>query len=197
MKIFFARHGEYQNPDNVIPYRLPGFPLTANGQDMARQQAQILAGYRIRDIFCSPITRCTETAGIIGSILKLHPNQTDLLTETGTPLQGLTKQVLTNMSPNFPYDIPAHLEGGGESPEMIFERINTLVDRLKLMSKNSSHLIVSHGDPITIFLVATLTKKVPHLIEEFENSKIRYIPMGGLVMLDYGQKWIPKYQEII
>lgn len=197
MKIYFARHGEYQNPKGVVPYRLPGFSLTDLGRAQAQFQADKLAAANLRDIFTSPIERCIETATIIGKSLSLHPNQKDEIIETSTPLQGMTKEAPSLLSPNYPYDIPSHQAGGGESPENIFKRMSDFIDKLKLMSKNSSHLIVSHGDPITIFLIATLTNNIPHTIEEFENTKIRYIPMGGLAMLDYNQKGIPKYTEII
>ena len=198
MKIYFARHGEYQNPDAVVPYRLPGFPLTDLGQKQANLQADKLFGEKIRTLSTSPIQRCVETATIIGHVLGLHPNQYGEIIETGTPLQGLSKSEIAKLAPNYPYDVPKHLENGGESPEVIFERMNNFVNKLKLMSKNSSHLIVSHGDPITIFLIKTLKGVIPHAIEEFEKSGgILYIPMGGLVMLDYSQKGIPKYSEII
>lgn len=197
MKIYFARHGEYENPSRVIPYQLPGFPLTELGKQQAHIQADKLMGLKIRTLSTSPIERCFEEATIIGKIIGLHPNIHSELTETHTPLQGLSKVELSKLSLNYPYDIPAHIEAGGESPEMIFERMNNFVNKLKLMSKNSSHIIVSHGDPITIFLIKTLTGMIPHTIDEFEKSRGRYIPMGGLVMLDFSQSGIPKYSEII
>jgi broad specificity phosphatase PhoE len=197
MKVYFARHGEYQNPEGVVPYRMPGFPLTDLGISQAHLQADKLLSLNIRDIFCSPVERCFQTASIIGKSLKLAPNTTDALIETGTPLQGMKRDEIAGLSPNYPYDVPAHTEGGGESPEQIFARIQEFVEKLKIMSSKSSHLIVSHGDPITIFLIKTLTGKMPHLIEEFEKSKVRYIPMGGLVCLDFNQSGIPKYTEII
>lgn len=197
MKVYFARHGQYQNPLQVVPYRLEGFPLTELGKEQAAKQGELLNAHKIRDIFNSPIERCVETAGIIGAILSLHPNQKSELIETGTPLQGLSQSELANLSPNFPYDIPSHIEGGGESIEVIFERMNNFVNSLKSMSKNSSHLIVSHGDPIQIYLTTTLTKNLPRTDADFNQGKIRYIPMGGLVMLDFSQKDSPKYHELI
>lgn len=197
MKIYFARHGEYQNSDGVVPYRLPGFPLTDFGNQQAKIQADKLLGLKIRDIFTSPIERCVKTATIIGLSLKLHPNQKEDIIETGTPLQGMTKLQLGKLSPNYPYDVPSHIDGSGESPEDIFNRMNDFAEKLKHMSQNSSHLIVSHGDPIHIYLTGTLTKHIPHLDAEFFQGKVRYIPMGGLVMLDYIQKGTPQYSEII
>lgn len=197
MRIFIARHGEYLNPDEIVPYRLSGFPLTQKGRDMATMQAKTLSTYKIRDIFTSPVERCLETASIIGKVLKLHPNPKEQLIETGTPLQGMTKLAIAELSPNYPYDVPAHIEGGGESPEDIYKRMNEFVENLNSMSKKSSHLLVSHADPIHIFLTKTLTGHVPHSGSEFFSGKIRYIPMGGLVMLDYGKSGIPKFSELI
>jgi len=198
MKIYIARHGEYQNPAGVVPYRLPGFSLTELGRKQAVLQAEKLSSFKIRDIFVSPIERTHETGIIIGRILKLHPNVKEELIETGTPLQGMKKEEISLLSPNYPYDVQLHIDGGGELPEGIFERVNSLVEKLKLMSKSSSHLLVSHGDPITIFLIKTLTGTIPHSVEEFEkSSRSRYIPMGGLICLDYAQPGIPKYTEII
>lgn len=185
MKIYFARHGQYQNPEGVVPYRLPGFPLTELGISQAKLQAEKLLSVNIRDIFTSPITRCVETASIIGKIIKLAPNMTDGLIETGTPLQGMTLFERNKIQGDFPYNLQSHLDGGGETMEAIIERISNFVAKLTTMSKNSSHLIVSHGDPINFYLNAVLKKEV------------RYIPMGGLVMLDYSQKGFPKYSEII
>ena len=197
MKAFFVRHGEYQNPSGVIPYRLPGFPLTELGISQAHEVADILINEKIRSLYTSPIERCVETAEIIGSKLHLHPNKSETIIETGTPLQGMSKGDFIKISKNYPYDIPSHIEGGGESPEAIFERMTNFVDKLKQMSKNSSHVIVSHGDPIQIYLSGTLSKIIPHSDSDFYHGKLRYIPMGGLVLLDYSKSGIPQYKEII
>lgn len=197
MEIFFARHGEYTNPNDVAPYRLSGFPLTQVGREMANLQADKLSAFKIHDIFSSPVERCLETATIIGRSLKLQPTPSEQISETSTPLQGMTKVEISKLSPNYPYDVPAHIEGGGESPEDIYIRMSEFVESLKLICQNASHLLVSHGDPIQIFLTRTLTGSIPHLASEYFSSTIRYIPMGGLVRLDYRQSKTPKYTEII
>lgn len=193
MKIYFARHGEYLNPDNIAPFQLPGFPLTELGEQQAQLQVEKLLSEKIRTLSTSPIERCVETAIIIGNAIHLHPNQNAKLIEIGSPLEGSKK----DKKLEFVYELPKHIEGGGESTDVIFERMNSFVSILKLMSKNSSHVIVSHGDPIDIFLISTLKKSVPHTREELKNSGIRNIPMGGLIMLDFSQSGIPKYSEII
>jgi hypothetical protein len=76
--------------------------------------------------------------------------------------------------------------------------MNKFVESLKATtSKNSEYLLVSHGDPIYIYLSGLLLNQIPHNDQEFYETKIRYIPMGGLVLLDFGKQGIPKYTEII
>jgi broad specificity phosphatase PhoE len=197
MKVFFARHGEYQNPENIVPFRLPGFPLSQLGEEQARITGNRLKSENIRDLFTSPVERCLETARIIGKILNLHPNVKDSIIETGTPLQGLTHDELLNHAINYPYSAPAHEQGGGESPEDIFKRMSEFIDNLKLMSQRSSHLVVSHADPIMIYLLGTLKKTIPHTRRELDHGLIRYIPMGGLVMVEFGKQGMGNYRELI
>lgn len=197
MKIYFARHGDYQNPNGVLPYRLSGFPLSELGRTQAQLVADKLLNIKLRAIFTSPIQRCFETAEIISNTIHLHPNQKEELIETGTPLAGILSSDQRRSLPEYLYSLKEHIEGGGESPEAIFERFSNFIDKLKLTSKNSSYLIISHADPIMIYLHGALKLDLPHTHLDFKSSKIRYIPMGGLVMLDYSQKGIPKYTEII
>jgi broad specificity phosphatase PhoE len=181
MKIYFARHGDYQNPENVVPFCLPGFPLSELGKSQIQQVAVKLSHIRFRAIFTSPITRCLESAAIIAETLHLFPNPKNEIIETRTPLQGTKRS-------EFPADIyvePQHIEGGGETKLEIIERMAQFVGELKLTSKNSVYLIVSHGDPMMFYFQHVLKREV------------RYIPMGGLVVLDYTQTGIPKYTELI
>lgn len=180
MKIYFARHGEYHNRE-IVPFTLPGVLLTELGKSQAHLQADKLKKVKIRAIYTSPIERCVQTAGIISEELHLFPNQKSAITEVSTPLAGIKR---VDMPPDIYQDL-RHIDGGGETVEAIFIRTNNFVGMLKATSKNSNYLLVSHGDPMMIFLRGVLKREM------------RYIPMGGLVMLDYSQKGIPKYQEII
>lgn len=197
MKIFFARHGQYENPNRVSPYRLPGFPLTELGRNQSLRIASELKSQKIRAIYSSPIERCIETATIISSQLKLYPNQKSELIETNTPLAGISSDDPRHDLPDFLYNLSEHIKGGGETPEQIYSRFNDLIQKLKLTSKNSNYLLVSHADPIMIYQYGVRGLAIPHTDIEIVGGGIRYIPMGGLVMLDFTQKGIPKYQEII
>lgn len=193
MKIFFVRHGEYQNPEGLVPFHAPGFPLSELGRQQTQEIANRLATEKIRTLSTSPVERCVETATIISKTIHLYPNIYEDITETKSPTGGQKK------SPKFDYiyDDLEHISGGGETTEEIYERMNNFVNKFKQLSKNSNHVIVSHGDPIDIFLIKTLKGKIPHNHMELKHSGVRCIPMGGLVMLDYDKNNLPKYQEII
>ena len=197
MKVYFARHGEYQNPDKITPNRLPGFHLTELGKKQAKLQGDKLAKLKLRAIFTSPITRCVETAEIISQIVHLHPNQKPELLEIDTPLVGIKIDDPRRNLPEYLYKLPEHIEGGGETPVNIFERFSNFIEKLKLTSSKSNYLFVSHADPIMIYLHGSMKLGLPYVHKDFETSKLRYIPMGGLVCLDFTQVGIPKYTEII
>lgn len=181
MKIYIARHGDYQNPEGIVPGRSAGYPLTELGIKQAETIAHKLSDVKVRAIYTSPIERTLETATIISRALHLFPNPKPELMEVITPYQGYKISSI----PSGLYTDPFHLNGGGETREALFARVNAFVETLKSTSQNSTYLLVFHGDPIHVFLTTTL------------KQEIRYIPMGGLVLLEYGKNKIPTYTEII
>ncbi len=195
--IYLARHGDYQNPKGVIPYQLPGFPLSPQGISQAKKIAEKLESVSLAKIYCSPIERTLQTAELIGEKLGVEVVQSELAVETKTPLQGLTKVELTALSSDYLYNIPEHIAGGGEIPEVIYKRMTKLIEQIKRDYKDQAVLIVSHGDPITIYLKAIFEKRVPHLRADFDEGEIRYIPMGSLVELTIKYPNDPIYKEII
>ncbi len=196
-RIYFARHGKYKNPDGVIPYRLPGFPLAEDGKRQAKEIVEKLKEQDIIKVFCSPILRCHQTAEIIANGLGISVEQKEELSETRTPLQGKTKKEMETLSPNYPFDIPEHSIGGGETPEEMYNRVHNLVQKTISEYKNKTILLVSHGDPIFIFLSTRLLGSVPHTHQDFDNKKLRYIPMGGLVELTFTDSGEVVYRELI
>lgn len=193
--IYLARHGEYLNPNKIIPYRLPGFPLTKVGQDQADLIGKTLRDKNINKTVHSPIERCVETASIINKYVKTKIQVSNLASETLTPLQGLTKEELAKLSPDYPFASIEHQKGGGETPEEMFTRMKKLLDSLIADDDINSALIVSHGDPIVVLLLGLLKNKIPHTHQDFDFGGIRYIPMGGLVKLTFDNKI--EYKEII
>lgn len=56
------RHGEVENPDNVIYARLPGFTLSERGLAAAGSLADRLAGFPVAAVYASPLERAQQTA---------------------------------------------------------------------------------------------------------------------------------------
>jgi broad specificity phosphatase PhoE len=56
------RHGEVENPDNVIYARLPGYHLSRRGAEAAASLADRLSGVPVAGVYASPLERAQETA---------------------------------------------------------------------------------------------------------------------------------------
>lgn len=60
--VHLLRHGEVHNPRKVLYGRLPGYQLSALGQQMAKAVATALTGHDITHVVASPLERAQETA---------------------------------------------------------------------------------------------------------------------------------------
>lgn len=81
-KLLLTRHGHVEG---ISPPRFRGrtdLPLTPLGTAQARQLAQAIARFwRPSAIYCSPLTRCVQTAGRIGLSCELRPQSLDALVD--------------------------------------------------------------------------------------------------------------------
>ncbi len=67
--VHLLRHGEVDNPTKVLYGRLPGFRLSALGEQMAQRAAEALADRDVTAVVASPLERAQQTAV---PIAKLH-----------------------------------------------------------------------------------------------------------------------------
>ena len=65
VRILGIRHGEVENPNNVIYARLPGFHLSRRGSDAAGSLARKLADAHVVAVYASPLERAQETASAL------------------------------------------------------------------------------------------------------------------------------------
>jgi broad specificity phosphatase PhoE len=86
--VHFLRHGEVFNPDHVLYGRLPGFRLSALGEQMAAQAATSLAGRDIALVRSSPLERARQTAQPLADVLGLEPGIDDRLIESTNVFEG-------------------------------------------------------------------------------------------------------------
>lgn len=66
--VHLLRHGEVHNPTGVLYGRLPGFHLSALGQQMAQRVADAVGDRDITHVVASPLERAQETAGPLARV---------------------------------------------------------------------------------------------------------------------------------
>ena len=82
-RIYLVRHGEITQ---FAPRRFVGqsdLPLTDHGRFQMGRVAQYLLDKEVSRLLCSPLSRCVESAGIVGQALGLRPEAVPDLREIG------------------------------------------------------------------------------------------------------------------
>ncbi len=119
-EIHLVRHGEITQ---LTPRRFVGqseLPLTERGRSQMRLVAEYLAGRGVTRLVCSPLSRCVESAGIVGAALGLRPETVPDLREISLgEWEGLTVAEVRERFPGEYEDRGRDLAGfrplGGES----------------------------------------------------------------------------------
>ena len=88
--VHLVRHGEVDNPHQVLYGRLPGYHLSADGRMMAKAAAGFLAGRDVTVLLTSPLERAQETAEPIAEEFGLTPVIDDRLIEPWNHFEGMT-----------------------------------------------------------------------------------------------------------
>ncbi len=86
--VHLLRHGEVHNPGSVLYGRLPGFGLSEDGLQMARDAAEALQGRDVAVVIASPLQRAQETAGPISAAFGLAIGTDERLLESENVFEG-------------------------------------------------------------------------------------------------------------
>lgn len=86
--VHLLRHGEVHNPDKILYGRLPGFRLSDDGLQMAKDAAQALLGRSITEVVASPLQRAQETAEPIAAVFGVRVTTDDRLIESENIFEG-------------------------------------------------------------------------------------------------------------
>ncbi len=86
--VHLLRHGEVFNPGGVLYGRLPGFRLSGDGLQMARDAAEALTGHDVTVVVASPLQRAQETAGPIAAAFELPIATDEGLIESENVFEG-------------------------------------------------------------------------------------------------------------
>lgn len=181
--IYFIRHTQSEaNLKDILASR-QDFPLTEKG----RQEAVVIASEfkeiaQLDRIFCSPLIRAQQTAQPIAEAFGLDVETDERITEQDLGVfSGMTYAEL-NDRPNYMHErskrwkwIP---EGGGESYEMIANRLEPFFQSLESL-EGDSILFVTHA--VTLRMVkATLEQTLPDYPREIaKNGEIWKVQFTG------------------
>lgn len=145
------RHGEVHNPRGILYGRLPGFQLSARGQEQARQVALALADHDITAIIASPLERAQQTAQPLAEAHNLSIATDDGLIEAGNTFEGLRVSVGDGALSK-----PRHwwklrdpfTPSWGEPYLQIAHRMLAVVNKARAEAAGHEAVLVSHQLPV-------------------------------------------------
>jgi len=157
--IYIARHGETKyNSEGKMQGRGIDIPLNETGRLQARAISEVLKDVSIDHIFSSSLMRSMETAEIIAWTLRMKYHSYPEFDEMnfgkfeGRVSKEIEKELeevhRTWKNGNTDYAI----DGGGESPGMVLERVMTRTNDILNRHAGSTILIILHGRLIRILL---------------------------------------------
>lgn len=170
MVIYFVRHGQVDNPNQIKYGRLPGFPLTPKGRQEVLQTAQKLKNKDVEAIFASPLLRTKETAEVIAQKLNLPINYDDRLLEhdhgryTGVPIEEFKRM--------------EYWRDGAETLEQSGNRVLDFLDEIKSQNKYQTIAVVSHGGPV----VMAILNRAGKTVDNYDSIKF---PTGGFIEFEF------------
>ena len=180
MNIYLLRHGEVENPKNVLYGRLPGFHLSKFGREHVRRTAQKLIGKGIEKIYSSPLERAVETSTIVLEELGLDDKdliiderliESDLTKWQGTSLEEYKKKVVFKLSPKTQKEFEPIVHAG--------ERVLSVING-PILERGKNALAVSHGDPLVGALI-DITNDWSFV--EVDTLEKKYIKKGEFVVI--------------
>ena len=160
-KIFLARHGESEgNVQKVVcGSSAPDFALTEKGKEDAKELGEKIKDLGITKIICSDMLRAKQTAEIVRETVGVY-NHTPLpQVEIWENIQEMNMGEWDNtpfeeVAPTIRERIRKIYESeNGEKSQVLFQRVEKFLEKLKTISSNENILIINHQ----VFALATLT----------------------------------------
>lgn len=153
--IHFVRHGEVHNPKHVRYGRLPGFHLSENGRLQVEQAAHFFLRRKVTTIYSSPLERTQQTATLLGLAFPYAPIHLD-----ARLLEIKTAALFEGQSRDRHFYYPDHDTPDAETPETIYRRLTHFCEDKIAAHHGQEIIVVTHGDPIAIFLNSYLTGQI-------------------------------------
>lgn len=161
--IYLVRHGRTTaNKDGILAGRTKGVNLDSEGLKQVLNTSFVLSDVKFKKIFSSPMERCIATTEIILKnnnykskfLISNDLNECDYGKWQNKKLKDLRKEKLWKQVQNCPSKVTFP---GGESFNNILNRFKKfIIKESSKLKKDENLLIVSHGDPIRLFIAFSL-----------------------------------------
>ncbi|MHB1185850.1 MAG: histidine phosphatase family protein [Desulfobulbia bacterium] len=185
--IYLIRHGlTAANKNDVFAGRTQE-PLHPEGEAQLADVGHMLAGRGIGRIFCGPLARTRQSAGIVGEILGVPVAADEALNEISIPhWDGLTKEAIrARFGPEYPTwlaDPAGFCVPGCETIAEVQGRAVAFVESLFREYPGQSLLLVSHLIVIRTLLLHYLARP----IADFRGVKVGNAQVAMLSRDDFG-----------
>ena len=179
--VHLLRHGEVHNPGGVLYGRLPGYHLSATGQQMAAAAADFFADRPVVALFASPLERAQETARPVAERLGVEVITDDRLIESANVLEGksVTLARLALNPVNWRYLWNPFQPSWGEPFIEVVSRMSAVIERAREAGLGHEAVCVSHQLPIWVSRLAAEHKRLWH------NPKTRQCALGSVTSLTF------------
>ena len=174
-RIHLVRHGAVLNPDAVVYGRLPGFPLSPEGQAQVQMTAAFLKrtlASSLNHIIASPLQRAQQTASIVAKGYGANVVTDEQLIEAGSPFDGLPRRFAPMQYVSRYFDrTRAHQH---EAPGDVAARMMRAV-REALLLEGLDVVLVAHQFPIQMARVG-----FERQLDERSSFFFKRVPMALL-----------------
>ncbi|MCX6721210.1 MAG: histidine phosphatase family protein [Candidatus Staskawiczbacteria bacterium] len=185
---YILRHGESKgNVENIVscwPEKFHNF-LTEKGKEQIRAAAEKLENKNIDLIFCSPLLRAKETAGIVGKKLNIKPKIDKRLRElgfgifNGKPVEDFERHFANHA------DRIINKPPKGENYQDVTKRMFEFFKNINKKYKGKNILIVSHQAPLLLLRAKVNGHLLSESIESLEKIfQEKRITKGELIELN-------------
>jgi len=168
-RLHLVRHGEVDNPNDVVYADLPGFVLSELGHRQAAAAAAYLATTGVGAVVSSPLERALQTAQPIAEATQVAVTTDGRLTEWG--LSGRWAGVAWDDLPTaYPGEVEAYLVSphdlsfSPESLDALAKRMAAVVADLGREHPGATVVVVSHMDPVQALRLHLLGRPLSDLL---------------------------------
>jgi len=187
-QILLVRHGTTEWVDKHVLHGITDIPLNENGLRQARETARALKSIKASHMYTSPLSRCLQTAEIIGEQADLKPVMLDGLKELnfgwleGRPFRDHSSQNfnrLIKLYDHFTHQVIHAITG--ESIRQFRNRVLVAWNQILDENADGTVLVVGHSAVFNTILIHYFGKNFPegHTYYSMSPGSINEIHIAG------------------